>query len=147
MWMMAMRVSEAGDEWAKLRKGALKVVEGVEGLAMGDVSVPSPPPAPAVYEEDEEDEEEDVEGEKKNTATVDPPPLKKRKLGLGKPVGIYEPHVNIIHCTSSTPPSFFFAPESKLLRRPRRHATNTKSLAATTRLCYEEGSFGWDQGG
>lgn len=105
MWMMAMRVSEAGDEWAKLRKEALKVVEGVEGLAMGDVSVPSPPPAPAVNEEDEEDEEEDVEGEKKNAATVDPPPLKKRKLGLGKPVGIYEPHANIIHYRADTQPT------------------------------------------
>lgn len=147
MWMMAMRVSEAGEEWAKLRKEALKVVEGVEGLVMGDVSVPSPPPAPAVYEEDEEDEEEDVEGEKKrNAATLDPPPLKKRKLGLAKPVGIYEPHANIIHCKSS-PPSSFFAPESKLLCRSRRHAANTKSLAATTGLCYEEGSFGWGQGG
>lgn len=107
MWMMAMRVSEAGEEWAKLRKEALKVVEGVEGLVVGDVSVPSPPPAPAVYEEDEEDEEEDVEREKKNAATLDPPPLKKRKLGLGKPVGIYEPHANIIHCRSSPPSSFF----------------------------------------
>jgi chromatin structure-remodeling complex protein RSC7 len=125
MWMMAMRVSEAGDEWTKLRKEALRVVEGVEGLAMGDVSVPSPPPAPAVYEEDEEDEEEDVEGEKKNAATLDPPPLKKRKLGLGKPVGIYEPHANIIHCRSSPCPSFLLLNQSCFVDRADTQPTRS----------------------
>ena len=118
MYMMAMRVSDASAEWSELRKEAVKVVQGVDGLVMGGALMPpltEPKPAVEEIEEPKNDKEEDnekgvqgqaskkainvlgevVDGEKKTLA-------KKRKKVETSAVGVYDPHSHTIHC------EFFF---------------------------------------
>jgi chromatin structure-remodeling complex protein RSC7 len=104
MFMMAKRVTDASAEWGKLRKEAMKVVEGVDGLVMGGALMP-PTDASAVIKqavEEIEEEEEDEEGVQ-DQVTVDgeKPPVKKRKVGFEierRAVGVYDPHSHTIHC-------------------------------------------------
>ncbi len=77
MWMMATRVGEANEEWAKQRKEAVKSMHAL----MGGLAPPAPAPV----------EEAAVDGQ---------PQAKKRKVVQEQPVlGAYEPHSNIIQCT------------------------------------------------
>ena len=79
MWMMATRVGEANEEWAKQRKEAVKSMQAL----MGGLA----PPAPAPVEEAAVD---GADGQ---------PHAKKRKVVQEQPVlGAYEPHSNIIQC-------------------------------------------------
>lgn len=104
MWMMATRVNEADQEWAKWRKESLKALHGVDGVLMGGTgSVAANGMMPKhkyadLQEEEEEDEEAD--DEENSAAAVEPAP-KKRRVGFeaeARPLGIYEPHTNLIHC-------------------------------------------------
>ena len=108
MYMMATRVSDASSEWARLRKEAVNVVEGVDGLIMGGALMP-PTDANASNnkravekieepkdEVENEDEEALVDGETK------PTPKKRRKVERPA-VGVYDPHSHTIHC------EFFFS--------------------------------------
>ena len=105
MFMMAARVGDASAEWGKLRKEALKVVEGVDGLVLGGALVP-PTDASTVKQAVEEvdeanEEEEDKEGVQEAMVDGEQPPVKKRKIGFEteRPaVGVYEPHSHTIHC-------------------------------------------------
>ena len=107
MYMMATKVSDASAEWAKLRKEAVKVVEGVDGLIMGGALMPpmdasaSNKPAVEGIEDPKEKEGnvQDVVGQ----ALVDgEKPLVKKSLKRKKierpAVGVYDPHSHTIHC-------------------------------------------------
>lgn len=111
MFMMATRVSEASEEWGRLRKEAVKVVKGVDGLVLGGALLPptemnqhpSAGNKPAAEEVEETNEEEEEEEGVQDQAAVDneKPLLKKRKVefDINRPaVGIYEPHSHTIHC-------------------------------------------------
>ena len=107
MYMMATRVSDASAEWAKLRKEAVKVVEGVDGLVMGGALMP-PMDASAgnnklSVEEIEEpnDEVENEENVQDQALAMDgeKPRVKKTKKKIERPaVGVYDPHSHTIHC-------------------------------------------------
>jgi chromatin structure-remodeling complex protein RSC7 len=112
MYMMAMRVSDASAEWAELRKEAVKVVQGVDGLVMGGALMPpltdasnNKPAVEEIEEPNDDEKEEDVQdqtlvdGEKK-------PLAKKRKKIERSAVGVYDPHSHTVHC------EFFFSPQS-----------------------------------
>jgi chromatin structure-remodeling complex protein RSC7 len=109
MYMMAARVNDASAEWAKLRKEAVKVVKGVDGLVMGGALMPptdvSAGNKPAVQEPNKE--EEDVQ----DLTTVDgeKPSAKKRKNIERNAVGVYDPHSHTIHCEIFQPlfPQFY----------------------------------------
>jgi len=82
---MANRVNEASEVWAKQRKEALKLIEGVDGLAMGGAILPPSQRSKAWNPARQESAAQS----------------KKRKVGFvdGTPaVGIYEPHTNTICC-------------------------------------------------
>lgn len=82
---MANRVNEASEVWAKQRKEALKLIEGVDGLAMGGAILPPSQRSKAWNPAGQESAAQS----------------KKRKVGFadGTPaVGIYEPHTNTICC-------------------------------------------------
>lgn len=109
MFMMATRVSDASTEWGKLRKEALKVVEGVDGLVLGGALMPATDAGSikqAVEEPEEPNEEDEDEEGVQDQATADgeKPLVKKRKVGFemeGPAVGVYEPHSHTIHCESA----------------------------------------------
>src|SRR6266550_1957490 len=72
MYMMATRVLESGDEWAKCRKESLKSWAGIDSLGGGD-GTPQPIYCNGKGKEAEEEEEAD---DKDNTEQV----LKRRKV-------------------------------------------------------------------
>jgi chromatin structure-remodeling complex protein RSC7 len=104
MYKMATRVCDASAEWGKLRKEAVKVVQGVDGLVMGGALMPPTDASagnnkkPAVEEiKEPNDKEEDVQDQ----AMVDgqkKPSAKKRKRIERPAVGVYDPHSHTIHC-------------------------------------------------
>ena len=103
MYMMATRVSDASAEWTKLRKEAVKVVEGVDGLVMGGALMPPADASakPAVEEIEEPKDEVENEDDVQNQALVDgekKPSVKKRKKFDRPAVGVYDPHSHTIHC-------------------------------------------------
>jgi chromatin structure-remodeling complex protein RSC7 len=107
MFMMATRVSEASEEWGRLRKEAVKVVKGVDGLVMGGALMPPADASaginkPAVEEvEEPNDEEENEENVQDQVLAVDgeKPLAKKRRKKVERPaVGVYDPHSHTIHC-------------------------------------------------
>lgn len=106
MYMMATRVGDASSEWTKLRKEAVKVVQGVDGLVMGGALIPPTDAStannkPAVEEIEEPKEEVDNEGHVQDQALVDgetKPSAKKRKKIERTAVGVYDPHSHTIHC-------------------------------------------------
>lgn len=127
LWMMAMRVSEANEEWAKQRKEAVKSMQTLMG---GPV-----PPTPAPLD----DAAANGAGE---------PQAKKRRVVQDQPVlGAYEPHSNIIQCTcphsSSCRTSLIFLPACRSLR----YAADGVSLGATARLRRKAKCARWNEGG
>ena len=110
MYMMATRVNDASAEWAKLRKEAVKVVEGVDGLVMGGALMPptdaSANNKPAVKEIEEPKEEEEDEKGVQDQALVDgekstvKKSLKRKRIERPA-VGVYDPHSHTIHCEIS----------------------------------------------
>jgi chromatin structure-remodeling complex protein RSC7 len=76
MFMMATRVSDASSEWTKLRKEAVKVVEGVDGLMMGGSLMPPTDASvgnnkPAVGEIEEPKDRAENEGDVQDQTLVD----------------------------------------------------------------------------
>ena len=106
MYMMATRVSDASSEWSKLRKEAVKVVEGVGGLVMGGALMPPTDAStgnkkPAVTEVEESEGGVENEVDVQDQALVDgetKPVTKKRKKIDRSAVGVYDPHSHTIHC-------------------------------------------------
>lgn len=109
MWTMAMRVAEAGEEWAKWRKEGVKAAGGVEapgmggagGAVMGVMSAAGLSKGKQREMAQEEEEEEEAEAEDGAAAE---PVAKKRKVAFESedlPVGVYEPHSGVVHCGCS----------------------------------------------
>ena len=155
MFMMAARVSDASAEWGKLRKEALKVVEGVDGLVLGGALVP-PTDASTVKQAAEEaeeanEEEEDKEGVQ-DQAMVDgeQPSVKKRKIGfeIERPaVGVYDPHSHTIHCEVASHCSIMYVTNFFPFRRSVRYTTHLGSMGGCPRFCYETACVGWYENG
>ncbi|KAF9483312.1 hypothetical protein BDN70DRAFT_800010 [Pholiota conissans] len=106
MWMMATRVNEANESWAKQRREAVKSVESLFGT--GPV-VSATQPEPVVKPLPREEEEEEEGGVNLAEDALKPPP-KKRKVEFEKnsPIlGAYEPHTNIIQYRSDTQPTSY----------------------------------------
>ncbi|KAJ3506371.1 hypothetical protein NLJ89_g6908 [Agrocybe chaxingu] len=83
---MANRVAAASDEWTKLRKEAVKIVDGVDGLMMGGAALP-----PNGSQQTSGGEQET----KKRKVRIDTTPA----------VGVYEPHSNIVQYRADTQPT------------------------------------------
>lgn len=99
MWMMATRVGEANEGWAKQRREAVKSVESLIGVAPA-VSAHTQSQPPAVVQAPKDNGEEEG-GEVNATDDVPKPKPKKRKVEFEQntPIlGAYEPHSNIIQC-------------------------------------------------
>lgn len=102
MWMMAGRVGEADEEWARLRKeGRGKAGLTVDGVVMGGKGSAweRPDPTPEDVEE-----EKVVQGEDGGVAGVDGNTTNKgvkRKAADEGALGVYEPHTNMILCEYS----------------------------------------------
>ncbi|KAF8718931.1 hypothetical protein AX14_011654 [Amanita brunnescens Koide BX004] len=93
MYMMATRVLETGEEWAKCRKESLKAWAGIDALGGGDGTL-QPIYGSGKGKEAEEEEEAD---EKDNAEQA----AKRRKVADEKderPLGVYEPHSGIVQC-------------------------------------------------
>jgi chromatin structure-remodeling complex protein RSC7 len=93
MYMMATRVLETGEEWAKCRKESLKAWAGIDALGGGDGTL-QPIYGSGKGKDAEEDDEAD---EKDNAEQV----AKRRKVADEKdepPLGVYEPHSGIVQC-------------------------------------------------
>ena len=123
IWMMANRVNEASEVWAKQRKEALKLIEGVDGLAMGGAILPPSQRSKAWNPAGQESAAQS----------------KKRKVGFvdGTPaVGIYEPHTNTICCEPLCIQLFslFLLTLSTFLFRSSGYATNHKSMGGRARV-------------
>jgi len=110
---VATRVSDASSEWSKLRKEAVKVVEGVGGLVMGGALMPPTDASagnskPAVREIEESEDGVENEVNVRDQALVDgetKPVAKKRKKIERQAVGVYDPHSHTIHYRSDTQPT------------------------------------------
>jgi chromatin structure-remodeling complex protein RSC7 len=101
MYMMASRVLEAGEEWAKCRKESLKAWAGLDGFGGGD-GTPQPIYSNGKGKEAEEEEEAD---DKDNTEQA----VKRRKVADEKderPLGVYEPHIGLVQCEHYPFPSY-----------------------------------------
>ncbi|KAG6865170.1 hypothetical protein C0991_004718 [Blastosporella zonata] len=109
MFTMAMRVAQAGEEWAKWRREALKVGGGVEDLPVpgaghdqSDVVSEAKRRASQREEEeevDDDEEEEEYEGEGTRADSKAEPPAKRQRIGFAVdelPSGVYEPHSGIV---------------------------------------------------
>lgn len=112
MWMMAARVREADEEWAKWRREARKVPEPIEGVCMGDVLLPNGAPARVgasgvsaskraarvVVEEglvvDDGDQDQGLAKRKKFVGFES----EIESSSSAVPLGVYEPHSHLIHC-------------------------------------------------
>ena len=157
MYMMAMRVSDASAEWSELRKEAVKVVQGVDGLVMGGALMPpltDPKPAVEEIEEPKNDKEEDnekgVQGQASKKAINDSgevvdgekkPLAKKRKKVESSAVGVYDPHSHTIHCevNHKFPQSYNLS----LFRRSVRYTTYICSMGSCPRFYYETTCARW----
>lgn len=93
MYMMAARVADAGEEWARWRREGLKVGGGGEGLIP---TVETFLDGPRKRLEDDEEEEEGDEDE--GVELVDPAPPAKRRRVEELPSGVYEANTGIVHC-------------------------------------------------
>ncbi|KAK2460792.1 hypothetical protein APHAL10511_007262 [Amanita phalloides] len=99
MYMMATRVLEAGEEWAKCRREAIKAWANIDALGGGD-GTPQPIYGSGRGKEVEEEEEAD---DKDNPEQV----AKKRKTADERderPLGVYEPHSGIVQYRMDTQP-------------------------------------------
>ncbi|KAG6811923.1 hypothetical protein H0H92_005254 [Tricholoma furcatifolium] len=104
MLMMAMRVVEAGEEWAKWRKEGLKIRGGMEEPVPGE-EVPSisEQVKRKVEVEDEDEEDEDEEGLER--PKVVEPPTKRRKAVYEPALGMYEAHTGLVQYREDTQPT------------------------------------------
>lgn len=96
-WMMAMaeRTLEANQAWAKGRKESLKALGGI----LGNKNKEKDQNAPVDVDGSSPKRELDVEGD---DDAMESRPAKKSKEDKGAdilPLGIYEPHSGIVHCT------------------------------------------------
>jgi hypothetical protein len=102
MYMMATRVSDASSEWTKLRKSAVRVVQGVDGLVMGGALAPATDASavqkPAVEEIEKPKEEVENKDDQALVDGVTKPLVKKRKKAERQAAGVYDPHSHTIHC-------------------------------------------------
>ncbi|KAF8635673.1 hypothetical protein AX15_000299 [Amanita polypyramis BW_CC] len=101
MYMVATRVLEAGEEWARCRKDALKAWSGIDAMGGGD-GTPQP-----IYGSGKGKEAEE-EGEVDEKENVGEPSAKKRKATDDKderPLGVYEPHTGMIQYRTDTQPT------------------------------------------
>lgn len=107
MFMMASRVADAGDEWAKWRREGIKVGGGGEGLIPTVVEdfpdvVPKKKSRERGVEEYQEEEEEEDEEDEEGVELVEPV-SKRRRVGFKGdelPLGVYEAHTGVVHCQS-----------------------------------------------
>ncbi|KAF5323074.1 hypothetical protein D9611_009305 [Ephemerocybe angulata] len=101
MWMMAARVREQDEEWAKWRREARKVPEPIEGLYMGHVPIAGVQPK-AVEEGVSAVSYLGDEREEKRRKVVGFETEEEAKAG--QPLGVYEAHSHLIHYRSDTQP-------------------------------------------
>ncbi|KAF8639179.1 hypothetical protein AX17_001666 [Amanita inopinata Kibby_2008] len=100
MYMMAMRVIDAGEEWTKCRKEALKPYSGIDAVGGHDGTMASS----FIRAKLKEVEEEEVDAKE----NVTDPVAKKRKVSYDKdepPLGVYEPHTGIVQYRTDTQPT------------------------------------------
>ncbi|KAF8653665.1 hypothetical protein AX16_003816 [Volvariella volvacea WC 439] len=136
MWMFASKSGESDEEWAKLRKEALKAGLAEElALAAGQGSVGGQPgqQQPVQTQGQQQTginalkrEVEEGDGEEdEQMVDVDSlePKAKKKKVGFQEdrtPIGIYEPHTGLIYYRSDTQPTksrWELLPESTTKKR------------------------------
>lgn len=146
MLMMAARVREADEEWEKWRQEARKVPEGVQGVYMGDAVLANGLPARVNGSKSKSvqrtvQEEEGVvvdDGEYQEGY-----PKRKKVVGFeteteaansNAPLGVYDPHSNLIFC-KYIPTSGFFSSPRHLITVPRsqRHPTDHRTLGSNAR--------------
>lgn len=110
MLMMAARVREADEEWAKWRQEARKVPEGVQGVYMGDAVLANGLPARVNASKSKSvqravQEEEGVVVD--DGGYQEGYPKRKKVVGFeteteasssSAPLGVYDPHSNLIFC-------------------------------------------------
>ena len=155
MYMMATRVSDASAEWAKLRKEAVKVVQGVDGLVMGGALMPhtdaSAGKKPVVKEVEEPKEEEEDEKGVQDQALVDgeKPTVKKKSLKRKRiersAVGVYDPHSHTTHCEIFSPlfRNLHYLIFPPLFRRSVRYTTYIGSMGGCPGFYYETACTRW----
>lgn len=119
MFMMAQRVLEAGEEWAKWRKEGLKIGGGIEELPVTGAGEEQPTivgdqenqlKRKGTEHDEEGEEEEEEEGEDDDdgvlaegrVASKAKDNAKRRRVAAEEPpLGIYEPHTGLVICMSS----------------------------------------------
>ncbi|TFK31597.1 chromatin remodelling complex Rsc7/Swp82 subunit-domain-containing protein [Crucibulum laeve] len=132
MWMMAQRVADSDKEWKELRKNALSAVQGVLGVEMGLGGGGSLPVREGEGGMDrgkqggrgeekgkkrqrERDDEDDEDEDRTDVSRRASPQVqaqvetqKKRKVVFEDgtpPLGVYEPHSDLIHYRATTQPT------------------------------------------
>ncbi|KAH0578398.1 hypothetical protein H2248_003555 [Termitomyces sp. 'cryptogamus'] len=125
MFMMAQRVLEAGQEWAKWRKEGLKIGGGLEELLTPVAGEEQPTPVVDQVnqlkrkveghdeegeegEEEEGEEEEDGAHAEDRTASKAKGSAKRRRVSVvagEPPLGIYEPHTGLVIYREDTQPT------------------------------------------
>lgn len=105
MWMMAGRVGEADEEWARLRKeGRGKAGLTVSGVVMGGRGSAWERPDPVVEEVKEETNTQVEDSDAMNTGGAAAGVKRKNREEEGA-LGVYEPHTNLIFCEYVSPSS------------------------------------------
>ncbi|KAG6915620.1 hypothetical protein DXG01_010696 [Tephrocybe rancida] len=115
-WMlrMAMRVAEAGDEWAKWRREGLKIGGGVENLPatvagqeQGGVGSTQAKRDISQRERDEGEHEEEYgeDAGAHGSSSKAEPAAKRQRVADGLPLAVYEPHTGLLHYRNDTQPT------------------------------------------
>ncbi|KAG6856713.1 hypothetical protein H0H87_001502 [Tephrocybe sp. NHM501043] len=112
MFMMATRVAEAGEEWAKWRREALKAGGGMEdqqaGAGRAGAILEAKRKARREEEEegdDDDDEEHEEEGTRAETKAE--PSAKRQRFAVvdEPPLAVYEPHTGLVQYRNDTQPT------------------------------------------